>query len=306
MSENTTQDTSEEVSEEIDAQLGEEIANAEEAPEVEEISNDEPAKDLAKEAEDFASEIVGDDEDEAPDQSESEEEPETKEETPVVEETKTETPQEEEQTEKEPITLNVEKPSRMESRIAQLYLQTELLKGSNNLPAFDEVLKEVKNYSRDEQEKALHNLLTEKRQLKGEDTEQPLSNEDQEILIEAEVEKRQLEWEREQNEKDFHADLVKTLEAHPELDSTHKDFNKSIHDSVEVFVENGMKASDAYNLVMKQIEDVKAKAQEEAKKIIEIEKQKALSGTMSSQGTPKDAPKPKTKADQFADEILGY
>lgn len=191
------------------------------------------------------------------------------------------------------------KPSRIENRITQLFIE---LHGEENVDVAA-VLKEVQGYDRDEKHLALKNLLAQR---KGFNPEIPYTEEDQDILIEAEVEERQSAWKKEQEERDFYEDLVKTVEAHPELDSRNKDFDKVLHDAVEVLVENGMKTSAALSLVNKQKEDAKKLALEELQKQTEIEKQKALSGTMGSGvGVLGETKAPKTPADEFADSILG-
>lgn len=192
------------------------------------------------------------------------------------------------------------KPSRIENRITQLFMELH----ADESVDVSAVLEEVKGYTKEEKHIALKNLLAQK---KGFEPETPYTAEDQDILIEAEVEERQSEWQREQEERDFQADLIKTLDEHPELNSEDKLFDKPLHDAVELLVEKGVKTSEALALVNNQREEAKKLALEELKKQTEIEKQKALSGTMSSSSSGVSETKaPKTEADEFAESILGF
>lgn len=298
MSEDTTQEPSDTGSEAEAEKFAASILGEE--PEVTTEETTEPTAQDQVESEEVTESESTEPQEETATTSESETEEETESLDQPTVEPEVETPSQElVQETQEKVLETYTKPSRIENRITQLFMELHADE-TVNVAA---VLEEVKGYTKEEKHEALKNLLAQKKV----HTETPYTEEDQDILIEAEVEERQSEWKREQEERDFQSDLVKTLEDHPELRSDDKKFDKPLHDAVEVLVEKGMKASEALSLVNGQREEAKKLALEELQKQTEKEKQKALSGTMSSSASGvSEKESPKTKADEFAESILGF
>jgi hypothetical protein len=254
----------------------------------------------------FAEEILG----YAPETQEVKEETEETEETKKEsEETKEEPEQNKEATleekAKEVLEKNLgteKKPSGLDKRIATLYLNNQLLRGEETAYTFEQVLEEVKNHPAEEKTETLKRLLGERKELRGQEDDGQMSQEDAEAIIDAEAEKRFESLQREIVEKDWHEDLVKTVESHPELDEKSKQFDPELTLMVEGMVRSGKKASEALAYIQSVQEKIKVRALKEAEK----DRQKDLSGSVNAtapSGLTKEAPK--DDADKFVAEIMG-
>lgn len=179
--------------------------------------------------------------------------------------------------------LDYDKPQKLDIRIAKLYAKNKLLSGDDGDLDINEVAKEIQKYPFHKKKEALHNLLQQNRVLSTgkDDGVVEYSDEDRDSIVDAEVNNRLAEMEGEIQEKEYLEDLNTTLKAHPELDSDSKVFNQTLHDAVEKLFLNGMKASEAYKLVTNSIALAQGKELTEEKNKAEIEKQKALSGSVS-------------------------
>lgn len=285
-----------------DEQVAEEVSDNTSAP-------SEPAESSTLSDEDkFAEEILG-----TPEAEPEKEKEEVKEETPEiqteVQEKVEEAPVQEEVKEEEPKELKTPEgifkptePTGLDKRIAKLYLNNLILQGEDHQYTLEQVIEEVKKHPFEEKKATLHNLLSKNKQLKGQEDDGILTQEDNDALIDAEAERRFQKMQRDIQEKEWNEDLVKTVETHPELDDKSKKFDKELSDLVESRVRQGMKASEAYQAVVAEKEKLKQYALKE----IERERQKELSGTISANAPQagKDS-KPKDAADKFVEEILG-
>lgn len=178
--------------------------------------------------------------------------------------------------------------SRLDRRLANLYIQNQSLQGNDNLPETEAILNALNQMDYDEKQQALKKLLKSNRALRsgGEDDQSSdpnddfleLSEEDHEALIEAEAERRMQEMQGEVAKREWNEDLVQTVEAHPELNEETKEYDSTVAEAVANFIGKGMKASEAYKVVMDSIK----KVHEEARKSTEKRKQKALSGVVSA------------------------
>ena len=182
--------------------------------------------------------------------------------------------------EKQPDAPQVLQPSRLERRIAKLYQEVLILKGNDEDLDPDQILSEIKKYSLADKTKALRNLISERNTLRTgkKDDTVDLSEEDHQAIVEAEVENRLQGMQAEIQEREWKDDLVKSVEAHPELDERRNEYNPKIAVAVEKLAQKGMKVSEAYQLVTESI----SSAQADEKKEAEIKKQKALSGAVSA------------------------
>jgi hypothetical protein len=185
--------------------------------------------------------------------------------------------------ENQPVTPPEEahKPSKLDRRIAKVYLSNLLLKGhEGEVPDTEEVVQAIKDYPLAEKTKALQNLLSEQNSLRGRrnDGAVDLSEEDHQAIVEAEVENRLQQMQGEIQEREWKDDLVKTVEAHPELNERKNEYNPKIATAVEKLAMKGMKVSEALALVTESISTAKA----DDKKKAEIEKQKLLGGAVSA------------------------
>ena len=182
--------------------------------------------------------------------------------------------------EKQPEAPQVPQPSKLERRIAKLYQEVLILKGNDGDIDPEQILAEIKKYSLADKTKALRNLISERYTLRGgkADDVVDLSEEDHQAIVDAEVENRLQGMQAEIQEREWKDDLVKSVEAHPELDERRNEYNPKIAVAVEKLAQKGMKVSEAYQLVTESI----SSAQADEKKEAEIKKQKALSGAVSA------------------------
>lgn len=259
----------------------------------------------------FAEEILGIPEveptpekvEEKEEEPEKEIEPQKEEQEKVESEPEKPEEKQEEKEVKQPEIFTPTEATGLDKRIAKLYLNNQLLNGADPDYTLEQVIDEVKKHPFEEKKSTLHRLLSESKQLKGQEDDGRLTQEDVEALADAEADRRVNAMLREREEKAWQQDLIETVEAHPELDERSKKFDKNFSALIEARVQNGMKASDAYNSVIAEKEAIKQIAQKE----IERERQKDLSGTMSANAPQEGTDdKKKSKADKFAEEILGF
>lgn len=209
--------------------------------------------------------------------------------------------EEKEETPEAPKAPEVEqKVSRLDRRLAEKYAENLVLKGAE-VPSYGQIESELASMNLEEKKNALRNLLDENRDIRGQKPE-PLSYEDEEAIIEAEVDRRYQVEQQAVFEKQFQEDLIATLSAHPELDSRTKDFNPKIEKAVNQIVQSGILASEAYAIVSEAINNAK----EVIRKNTEIESQKAMSGAVVSQPISEVINKePETDEEKFLADALG-
>jgi hypothetical protein len=195
-----------------------------------------------------------------------------------------------------------EQPKKLDRRIAKLFLNNKLLRGEDDIPDFNKVALAIQKYPVGEKMKALKNLLAENKALRaGGEVPQgkdpwnqreevvDLSEEDHEALIEAEADQRLQSMQSEIAEREWSEDLIKELEAHPEIDERSKSYNPRIATAVEKLAlpygidgPRGMKTSEAYALVMDSIKTAGEKAAKDEKNKSELKKQSVLSGAVNA------------------------
>ena len=212
------------------------------------------------------------------------------------EETKEETPE----SPKVPEVPVEQKVSRLDRRLAEKYTENLVLKGSG-MPAQEAIEAELATMSVEEKKTALRNLLDENRTIRGLKPE-PLSHEDEEVIIEAEVDRRYQEEQRKDDERVFQEDLVSTLKAHPELDNRTDKYNQKLEKAIIPMIESGMLASEAYSIVQEAIKNAK----EEERKTSELDNQRAMSGAVTTQPVSEVINKePETDEEKFLADALG-
>jgi len=256
----------------------------------------------------------------------TEEDFEEKKEAEKTETEKTETEKEEKVPEKDvesPEEAPVQ-PGRLDRRIAKLYISNRLLQGEEgDLPDLEQVALEIQKYPLEEKTKALHRLLAENKAVRSggvkkdqaahkfpnfpwnrDDSQETvdLSEEDHEAIVEAEAERKMQEMQSEISDREFTEDLVKTLDAHPEINERNKkEYNPQIANAVEKLAlpygqdgPRGMRVSAAYKLVMDSIVAARGKEASEQKTDEEINKQRALSGAVSASNDSSNSSKKMT------------
>lgn len=192
------------------------------------------------------------------------------------------------------------KTSRLDKRLAEKYTENLVLKGGE-VPPMELIEAELATMNLEEKKNALRNLLDENRSIRGQKPE-PLSHEDEEAIIEAEVERRYQKEQEIIRENEFQTDLVKTLSEHPELDSRTKSYNPSIEKAVAQIVQSGVFASEAYKIVQEAV----STAKEDARKAKEIESQKSMAGAVIAPPVSEPTNKqPETDEDKFIQDALG-
>jgi hypothetical protein len=173
------------------------------------------------------------------------------------------------------------KPTRLDRRLANRYIRVLHLKGAEKIPTEEEIIADLKKYSREEKEAALHHHLREEKRLRGEAlTGDDLDDEDKEAIQDAEREAIRHEILAEEHEKQVLGSFVEFIDNHPELDAEKKEFNPQLAKAVETLWRGGMTIQEAFETVAGEIQAVK-EAQMAAEK---NEKNKALSGVISGTG----------------------
>ena len=196
-----------------------------------------------------------------------------------------------------PQNSSIDQPSRLERRIAKLYQSNRILRGEEGDVDIEQVIAEIKNYPLAEKTKALKNLLSEQRSLRTgqNDGVVDLSEDDHAAIIEAEVDNRLQEMQGEIQAREWNEDLIKTVDAHPELNEQKNEYNPKIAIAVEKLAQKGMKVSEAYELVTDSISVAKNSDEKSA----ELGKQRLLSGAVPA-SNENVAPKGKLTWEELA------
>lgn len=172
--------------------------------------------------------------------------------------------------------------SRLDKRVATLYLQNLLLSGEKTVPTLEEVVEDLKRYPMEQKIEALHFHRLRQKELKGlrPTGREELEPEDSEAIRDAEREAIRQEVLAEEHERKVKQSFVGFIDAHPELDETKKEYQPTIARAVETLWRGGMPIEEALETVTSQIAAVRESAEKAEKK----EKQKALSGAVSASG----------------------
>ena len=221
-------------------------------------------------------------EDKKPSEDKEEEKEEEKEpESPKGEEGDQEKQEEEKEDDLPKITPPEPKPTRLDRRLASLYIRNLHLMGEENIPTEEEVLAYLKKHSKEDKIEALHFHRLKGKELRGEKpTGDDFDDEDKAAIQDAEREAIREEILAEENEKQVKAHFIDFIEKHPELDESKKEFNPKLAQAVETLWRGGMNIQEAFETVTEQIEEVK-KASAAAE---EKEKSAALAGAVSGTG----------------------
>jgi len=179
------------------------------------------------------------------------------------------------------------KPTRLDRRLASRFIRNLHLAGEEKIPTEEEVLADLKKYSKEEKIQALHFHLRKEKELRGEKPTDELEEDDKAAIQEADREAIRQEVLQEEHVKGVVKDFVEFVNGHPELDETKKEFNPLLAQAVEKltfpFGPDGpmaMPISEAFETVTAQIAAVKEEQAKEEKKA----KDKSLSGVLSGTG----------------------
>lgn len=177
--------------------------------------------------------------------------------------------------------------SRLDKRVATLYVQNLLLSGEKEVPSLDEVINDLRKYPMEQKIDALHFHRTRQKELKGirPTGREELEPEDSEAIRDAERESIRQEVIAEEHERQVKRSFVEFLGAHPELNESAKEYQPTLARAVETLWRGGMPIQDALETVTKQIDAVKESFEKTTKK----ERQAALSGAISASGDAKPA-----------------
>lgn len=203
-----------------------------------------------------------------------------------VETSKDTTPQKpgepEEEIETPPIPRMEPRTSKLDKRVATLYLQNLLLSGEKSVPSVDEIVEELRGVPMDQKIEALHFHRLRQKELKGirPTGKDELDPEDTESIRDAERESIRQEILAEEHERQVKQSFVGFIEAHPELDESKKEYQPKLARAVETLWRGGMPIEEAFSTVNESIAAVRESAEKAEKK----EKQKALSGAVSASG----------------------
>lgn len=179
----------------------------------------------------------------------------------------------------EPLKSN---PTRLDKRIAKLFIQNLHLAGEEEIPTEEELMAELSNYSVKDKIAAMHHYRLQAKKLRGEKItgREVLDEEDVEAIKDAERENIRQEILNEEHQKTVMTEFVSFLGSHPELDENTKEFNPSFAKAVEVLFEGGMPINEAYDTITEQVAEIK----EEQKANLENKKSEALSGVLTGSG----------------------
>lgn len=173
------------------------------------------------------------------------------------------------------------KPTRLDRRVANLYIHNLHLLGEKDIPTVDEVIETLKQYSKEEKIQAMHYHRLEGKKLAGDTSaSEDLDEEDREAIQDADRESIRQEILQEQHEVQVMTNFVDFLENHPELDEEKEEFNPSFARAVETLYRGGMDIKEAYETITEQIKEVKDAQIAEEK----MNKNTALSGVMNGSG----------------------
>ena len=171
------------------------------------------------------------------------------------------------------------KTTRLDRRIAKVYIQNLLMAGEENVPTEEQILADLRNHSQTDKIASLNTHLAERRRLRGErPDENNFEQEDIEAIRESEKDSIRQEILQEEHEKRYKTEFVQFVDSHPELIEGKKEFNPKLVKAVETLWRGGMPINEAFETVTEQINAVK----EQAVKSETVKKQKALSGAVSA------------------------
>ncbi|MEF3692238.1 MAG: hypothetical protein V3574_04270 [Candidatus Moraniibacteriota bacterium] len=172
------------------------------------------------------------------------------------------------------------RPSRLDRRLANRFVRVLTLQGEENVPSEEQILSDLKSYSKDDKISALMHYLSLEKQLRGQTPDNVLEEEDNEAIKDAEREEIRREIIQEEQTVREAENFVDFMEKHPELDENTKDYDPTLADAVETLFRGGMPINKAFQTVMSKIEKVKEEKIANEKK----EKSRALSGILSGSG----------------------
>lgn len=169
--------------------------------------------------------------------------------------------------------------NRLDRRLAQIYIQNCLMEGDENVPTEEQILADLRSYSREDKMNSLNQHLAHRKRLRGErPTENNFEEEDIEAIRDAERESIRQEILAEENEMRTQTNFVKFMDSHPELIPENNEYDPRLAKAVETLWRGGMPIKEAFETVTDSISSVKANEKREA----EIMKQRALSGAISA------------------------
>jgi len=249
------------------------------APDAAKVAEDELDAKVKASLGDHYVHLDGTEEVQAAEQPEKKQPEEVKEEVPEADPVQKEQPENEE-IETPPIPRPEPQASKLDKRVATLYLQNLVLSGEKNAPSVDEVIADLRRYPMDQKIEALHFHRLRVKELRGirPNGKDELDDEDREALHDAEREEIRNEVYAEENEKQVKKSFVEFLTSHPELDESAKEYNPTLARAVETLWRRGMPINEAYETVTEQI----SAAKEAIEKAGEKSKQAALSGAVSA------------------------
>jgi hypothetical protein len=183
------------------------------------------------------------------------------------------------------------KPTRLDRRLANAFIHNLHLSGEKEIPTEDEIISDLKKYSKDEKVQALHFHRLKGKELRGEKpSEDNLDDEDRAAIQDEEREAMRKEIQEEEHQKTVMNDFIKFVSDHTELlpeikddkgvATPNKKFDPVLAKAVETLWKGGMKIDEAYETVTAKIQEVKEAKEKEEKN----EKDKALSGVLSGTG----------------------
>lgn len=173
--------------------------------------------------------------------------------------------------------------SRLDKRVATLYVQNLLLSGEKEVPSVDELIEELRGVPMEQKIDALHHHRLRQKELKGlkPTGREALDPEDSEAIRDAERESIRDEIRAEEHERQYMRSFIDFLQEHPELDESKKEqYQPNIAFAVQSLINGGMTIQQAYKTVKTALDSVK----ETAQKTEQSEKQRAFSGSVSASG----------------------
>ena len=182
-----------------------------------------------------------------------------------------------------PIRTPEPQASRLDKRVATLYVQNLLLSGEKDVPSIDELVEELRGYPMEQKIDALHHHRLRNKELKGikPTGKEELDPEDSEAIRDAERESIRAEIRAEEHERQVKQSFVAFINAHPELDESKKEhYQPNLARAVETLWRGGMPIEEALETVNASLELVK----ETVQKTEQSEKQRAFSGSVSASG----------------------
>lgn len=183
------------------------------------------------------------------------------------------------------------KPTRLDRRLASLYIRNLHLMGEEKIPTEEEIIADLSGYSKDDKVQAMHFHRLKNKELIGEKpTGDDFDEEDKAAIQDAERESIRQEILSEEYEKGVKKGFVQFIDEHPELlpekedangaKTPNENYDPALAQAVETLFKGGMRIDEAYKTVTAEIQRVKdAQVAAEEKK-----KNAALSGVLSGSG----------------------